>query len=133
MQKHLIIQIVKIHGDQLNVDIDTCMYLVCLSVWCLSPFALLVFRCLEENEQHYGPHQFGTMLVSSKSNVTKAYFKRFQIKYMNRRARKIHYRAIIHLTTQDENKYNTSKYNYVVKFTHKNIVVQITTYATKIC
>jgi large subunit ribosomal protein L5e len=72
-------------------------------------------------------------MVSSKSNMTKAYFKRFQVKYKHRRARKIDYQAIIHFTTEDENKYNTLKYCYVVKFTNKDIVAQITSYATKIC
>ncbi len=48
-------------------------------------------------------------------------------------ARTIDYYAIICLTTQDKNKYNTLKYRYVVKFTsYKNIIVQITSYATKI-
>jgi len=86
------------HGNQLNEVIDVCMYLRCLS-----PFVLLVFQCLEEDEQHEGPHQFGTM-VSSKSNMTKAYFKGFQVKYMCKQARKIDYHAIIHLTIWDKNK-----------------------------
>jgi len=45
-----------VHGDQLNETIDACMYLVCLYLWYLSPFALLMFQCLEEDEQHEGPH-----------------------------------------------------------------------------
>ncbi len=73
-------------------------------------------------------------MVSSKSNMTKAYFKRFQVKNMHMQARKTDYQAIIHLTIQDDNMYNTLKYRYVVKFTsYKDIVVQITSYATKIC
>jgi hypothetical protein len=66
------------------------LMLICL--WCayifqcFSPFALLVFQCLEMDEQHEGPHQFDTM-VSSKSNMTKAYLKRFQVKYMQKQAR----------------------------------------------
>jgi hypothetical protein len=59
-----------VHGDQLNETIDVCMSLVCLIFWCLSPFGLLVFQCLEEDEQHRGPHQFNTM-VFNKSNMTK--------------------------------------------------------------
>jgi hypothetical protein len=50
-----------------------CAYIL----WCLFLFALLVFQYLEEDEEHKGPHQFNTM-VSSKSNMTKAYLKRFQ-------------------------------------------------------
>jgi len=64
-----------------------------------------------------------------KPNKTKAYFKRFQVKYKRRRAGKTDYRARIRLTTQDKNKYNTPKYRYVVRFTNKDIVAQIT-YAT---
>jgi hypothetical protein len=45
-----------VHGNQLNEAIDACMSLVCLYLWCLSPFHLLVFWCLEEYEQHKGPH-----------------------------------------------------------------------------
>jgi large subunit ribosomal protein L5e len=44
-------------------------------------------------------------------------------------AGKTDYRARIRLTTQDKNKYNTPKYRYVVRFTNKDIVAQIT-YAT---
>jgi hypothetical protein len=92
-----------VHGDQLNEAIDVCMSLVCMYLWCLSLFALLMFQCLEGDEQHEGPHQFGTM-VSNKSNMTKAYLKRFQVKYMQRQARKTDYQVIIRLTTRDENK-----------------------------
>jgi hypothetical protein len=73
-------------------------------------------------------------MVSNESNMTKAYLKRFQVKYMHMQARKIDYHAIIHLTIQDDNMYNTLKYCYVVKFTgYKDIMAQITSYATKIC
>ncbi len=66
--------------------------------------------------------------------MTKAYFKRFQVKYMHMKAKKIDYPAIICLTTQNDNMSKTLKYHYVVKFTsYKNIVAQITSYATKIC
>jgi large subunit ribosomal protein L5e len=70
---------------------------------------------------------------SSKSNMMKVYFKRFQVKYMHRQAKKTNHQAVICQTTQDKNKYNTLKYRYVVKFTNKDIVIQIITYATKIC
>ncbi len=63
-------------------------------------------------------HSSLTPMVSSKSNMTKAYFKRFQVQYMHMQSRKIDYHVIIHLTTQDKNKYNTPKYHYVVKFTN---------------
>eukprot|EP00246_Nothoceros_aenigmaticus_P006707 TRINITY_DN197_c0_g1_i2.p1 TRINITY_DN197_c0_g1~~TRINITY_DN197_c0_g1_i2.p1 ORF type:complete len:294 (-),score=52.87 TRINITY_DN197_c0_g1_i2:259-1140(-) len=64
-----------------------------------------------------------------KALKSKAYFKRFQVKYKRRRAGKTDYRARIRLTTQDKNKYNTPKYRFVVRFTNKDIVAQIT-YAT---
>jgi hypothetical protein len=60
-------------------------------------------------------------MVSNKSNMTKADFKRFQVKYMHMWAKKFNCHAIIHLTTKDKNKYNTPKYHYVVKFTNKYI------------
>jgi hypothetical protein len=53
-------------------------------------------------------------MVYVKSHITKAYFKRFQVKYRCRRAGKTDYRARICLITQDKNKYNTPKYCYVV-------------------
>lgn len=64
-----------------------------------------------------------------KPQKSKAYFKRFQVKYKRRRAGKTDYRARVRLTTQDKNKYNTPKYRFVVRFTNKDIVAQIT-YAT---
>jgi hypothetical protein len=70
-----------VHGNQLNEVIDVYMSLMCMYLWCLSPFALLVFWCLEEDEQHEEP-QLDTM-VSSKFNTTKAYFKWFLVKYMH--------------------------------------------------
>ncbi|CAK9270510.1 unnamed protein product [Sphagnum jensenii] len=75
--------------------------------------------------------------VYVKSHMTKAYFKRFQIKFMCRQGQffvfpcvhisgKTDYWARIRLTTQDKNKCNTPKYCYVVRFTNKDIVPQIT-------
>ncbi|GMH08939.1 hypothetical protein Nepgr_010779 [Nepenthes gracilis] len=60
-----------------------------------------------------------------KSQKTKAYFKRFQVKYKRRREGKTDYRARIRLINQDKNKYNTPKYRFVVRFTNKDIVAQI--------
>jgi hypothetical protein len=76
-----------------------------------------MFQCLEEDEQHERPHRLDTM-VSTKSNMTKAHLKRFQVKYMHKQARKTNYHVIMHLTTRDKNKYNIVKYYYVVKFTN---------------
>ncbi|KAH7432392.1 hypothetical protein KP509_07G020600 [Ceratopteris richardii] len=68
-------------------------------------------------------------MAFAKAKKTKAYFKRYQVKYKRRRAGKTDYRARIRLTKQDKNKYNTPKYRFVVRFTNKDIIAQIT-YAT---
>jgi large subunit ribosomal protein L5e len=60
---------------------------------------------------------------------TKAYFKRYQVKFRRRREGKTDYRQRTRLITQDKNKYNTPKYRLVVRKTNKNIIAQII-YAT---
>ncbi|KAK4268093.1 hypothetical protein QN277_024796 [Acacia crassicarpa] len=61
-----------------------------------------------------------------KSQKSKAYFKRYQVKFKRRREGKTDYRARIRLINQDKNKYNTPKYRFVVRFTNKDIIAQIT-------
>ncbi|XP_057732361.1 60S ribosomal protein L5-like, partial [Arachis stenosperma] len=61
-----------------------------------------------------------------KAQKGKAYFKRYQVKFKRRREGKTDYRARIRLINQDKNKYNTPKYRFVVRFTNKDIVAQIT-------
>ncbi|MED6217982.1 60S ribosomal protein L5 [Stylosanthes scabra] len=61
-----------------------------------------------------------------KAQKSKAYFKRYQVKFKRRREGKTDYRARIRLINQDKNKYNTPKYRFVVRFTNKDIVAQIT-------
>jgi large subunit ribosomal protein L5e len=56
---------------------------------------------------------------------TNAYFKRFQVKFRRRREGKTDYKARRHLITQDKNKYNSPKYRLVVRFSNKDVVVQI--------
>jgi len=63
---------------------------------------------------------------------TKSYFKRFQVKFRRRREGKTDYAARRALTIQDKNKYNAPKYRLVVRFTNKDIIVQIV-YATLSC
>ncbi|XAR64557.1 hypothetical protein NMG60_11008286 [Bertholletia excelsa] len=65
-------------------------------------------------------------MVFVKAQKRKAYFKRFQVKFKRRREGKTDYRARISLINQDKNKYNTPKYRFVVRFTNKDIVAQIT-------
>jgi large subunit ribosomal protein L5e len=60
---------------------------------------------------------------------SKAYFKRYQVKFRRRREGKTDYRARQRLITQDKNKYNTPKYRLVVRRTNKDVITQIT-YAT---
>ncbi|XP_008339345.1 60S ribosomal protein L5 [Malus sylvestris] len=64
-------------------------------------------------------------MVFAKAQKSRAYFKRFQVKYRRRREGKTDYRARIRLINQDKNKYNTPKYRFVVRFTNKDIVAQI--------
>ncbi|CAN1128586.1 60S ribosomal protein L5 [Linum perenne] len=64
-------------------------------------------------------------MAFAKAQKTRAYFKRFQVKYRRRRAGKTDYRARIRLINQDKNKYNTPKYRFVVRFTNKDVVAQI--------
>ncbi|TPX51584.1 hypothetical protein SeMB42_g00134 [Synchytrium endobioticum] len=60
-----------------------------------------------------------------KQQKTKAYFKRYQVKYRRRREGKTDYYARKRLVTQAKNKYNTPKYRLVVRFTNKDITVQV--------
>jgi len=60
---------------------------------------------------------------------TRAYFKRFQVKFKRRREGKTDYYARKRLTVQDKNKYNSPKYRLVVRKTNTDIICQIA-YAT---
>ncbi|XP_023547082.1 60S ribosomal protein L5-like [Cucurbita pepo subsp. pepo] len=64
-------------------------------------------------------------MAFAKAQKTKAYFKRYQVKYKRRREGKTDYRARIRLINQDKNKYNTPKYRYVIRFTNKDITAQV--------
>jgi large subunit ribosomal protein L5e len=64
-------------------------------------------------------------MVFVKAQKSKAYFKRYQVKYKRRREGKTDYRARIRLINQDKNKYNTPKYRYVVRFSNKDIACQV--------
>jgi len=60
---------------------------------------------------------------------SKAYFKRFQVKFKRRREGKTDYYARKRLVAQDKTKYNSPKYRLVVRFTNKDVIAQII-YAT---
>ncbi|XP_022966860.1 60S ribosomal protein L5-like [Cucurbita maxima] len=64
-------------------------------------------------------------MAFAKAQKTKAYFKRYQVKFKRRREGKTDYRARIRLINQDKNKYNTPKYRIVVRFSNKDITAQI--------
>ncbi|KAM7280831.1 hypothetical protein ACFE04_007965 [Oxalis oulophora] len=64
-------------------------------------------------------------MVFVKAQKSRAYFKRFQVKYKRRREGKTDYRARIRLVNQDKNKYNTPKFRYVVRITNKDITCQV--------
>jgi len=65
-------------------------------------------------------------MVFIKVVKNKAYFKRFQTKFRRRREGKTDYYARKRLVVQDKNKYNSPKYRFVVRFTNKDIITQIT-------
>lgn len=54
-----------------------------------------------------------------------AYYSRFQTKYKRRQQGKTDYFARKRLVTQAKNKYNAPKYRLVVRFTNRDIVMQI--------
>jgi len=56
-----------------------------------------------------------------------AYYSRYQTKYKRRRSGKTDYYARKRLITQAKNKYNAPKYRLVVRFTNRDIVLQIVT------
>ena len=66
---------------------------------------------------------------SSKVQKTKAYFKRYQVKYRRRRSGQTDYYARTRLIRQAKDKYATPKYRLVVRFTNTRVLCQIT-YAT---
>lgn len=64
-------------------------------------------------------------MVFVKVVKSKAYFKRYQVKFRRRREGKTDYYARKRLVIQDKNKYNTPKYRMIVRFTNKDICCQI--------
>jgi len=63
---------------------------------------------------------------------TKAYSKRFQVKFKRRREHKTDYYARARMVVQDKNKYNTPKHRLVVRISNKQVTCQIA-YATLKC
>merc|ERR1711899_343058 len=82
---------------------------------------------------NWTPRNFLISTVSVKSSImpfvkvvkSKAYFKRYQVKFRRRREGKTDYYARKRLVVQDKNKYNTPKYRMIVRFSNKDITCQI--------
>ncbi|GBG86412.1 hypothetical protein CBR_g41408 [Chara braunii] len=68
-------------------------------------------------------------MAFQKVTKTRAYFRRYQVKYRRRRQGKTDYHSRIRLVCQDKNKYNTPKYRLAVRFTNKDCTCQVI-YAT---
>lgn len=64
-------------------------------------------------------------MVLVKIQKTRAYFKRFQVKFRRRREGKTDYYARKRLVTQAKNKYNTPKFRLVARVTNKDIIAQL--------
>ena len=75
---------------------------------------------LKVYNERYFPLQPFVKVVKSK-----AYFKRFQVKFRRRREGKTDYYARKRLVVQDKNKYNTPKYRMIVRMSNKDITCQI--------
>jgi len=60
-----------------------------------------------------------------KTVKTTAYYSRYQVKPRRRREGKTDYYARKRLTAQAKNRYNAPKYRLVVRFTNKDIIVQV--------
>jgi len=56
---------------------------------------------------------------------TKAYSKRFQVKFKRRRENKTDYYARARMVVQDKNKYNSPKHRLVVRISNKQVTCQI--------
>merc|ERR1711874_457298 len=82
---------------------------------------------------NWTPRNFLISTVSVKSSImpfvkvvkSKAYFKRYQVKFRRRREGKTDYYARKRLVVQDKNKYNTPKYRMIVRCSNKDITCQI--------
>ena len=71
------------------------------------------------------PQQKTSKMPFVKLQKNSAYFSRFQVKARRRREGKTDYYARKRLVAQAKNKYNSPKYRLVVRFTNKQIIVQI--------
>ena len=68
---------------------------------------------------------FQSIQTFVKLQKSKAYFKRYQVKFRRRREGKTDYRQRKRLCCQAKNKYQSPKYRLVVRFTNKQVICQI--------
>eukprot|EP01062_Namystynia_karyoxenos_P031334 TRINITY_DN23245_c0_g2_i1.p1 TRINITY_DN23245_c0_g2~~TRINITY_DN23245_c0_g2_i1.p1 ORF type:complete len:311 (+),score=125.90 TRINITY_DN23245_c0_g2_i1:47-979(+) len=64
-------------------------------------------------------------MVYVKVQKTRAYFRRYQVKYRRRREGKTDYQQRRYLINQDKNKYQTPKYRMIARITNKDVICQI--------
>jgi len=64
-------------------------------------------------------------MVNVKVLKTKAYFKRYQVKFRRRRKCITDYQQRRKLISQEKHKYNSKKYRFVVRITNRDIVCQV--------
>jgi large subunit ribosomal protein L5e len=64
-------------------------------------------------------------MAFTKVQLTKAYYKRLQVKYRRRRQGKTDYQARRNMVKQAKDKYNTPKYRLVVRITNKKFICQV--------
>merc|ERR1712020_191087 len=75
-----------------------------------------------KNKRNMGKKRVNKLVKIQK---TKAYFKRYQVKFRRRREGKTDYQARKGLCAQYKNKFNTPKYRMIVRYTNKDVVCQI--------
>ena len=86
------------------------------------PAHLVVTSILYCTCGQYGKRHTQAFIKQVKS---KAYFKRYQVKYRRRREGKTDYYARKHLVAQEKNKYNNPKYRFTVRITCSKVICQI--------
>lgn len=64
-------------------------------------------------------------MVFVKVVKNKAYFKRFQVKYVRRREGKTDYHARRQMVLQDKTKFGSPKYRLVVRISNKDVIAQV--------
>jgi ribosomal protein L18 len=102
--------------------------------WHTSPCEFL--SILKESMQDASDAQYSEAQIADSRSIVQAfnktvkssaYYSRFQTKYKRRREGKTDYYARKRLVTQAKNKYNAPKYRLVVRFTNRDIIMQIVT------